>query len=380
MPIRRPLRRLLRSAPSLLAAAALISCSQDGPPPEPPLPPGALEAVVENPGVSREKLARAVDALFSDPALAETRALIVMHRGEIVAERYGEGFDAETPLIGWSMSKTVTAVLVGMMVADGRLRLDDPAPVARWQRPGDPRGEITLRHLLQMRSGLRHQEKGDPIYDSTEVRMMFRDGRDDMAAWAEAQPLEHDPGTTFTYSTASSVILADIATDLLARAQTPQARQRAMAEFLDARLAVPLGMTSMRGEYDAKGTLIGGSAIWANARDWAKFGEFLRHGGSVKGAQILPRGWVSFMTSPNPRAADYGAHLWLNRETEAGRNTLFAGQGPPDVFAAIGHLGQYVVVSPSKKLTVVRLGHTEDDGDDSVPAALGAIFALYPPR
>ncbi len=114
--------------------------------------------------------------------------VVVMHRGTVAAERYGEGFTAETPLVGWSMSKTVTGVLVGMLVADGRLRLDDPAPVEIWQRAGDPRGEITLRHLLQMRSGLRHEEQADPVYESAEVRMMFLDGAADMAGWAEAQP------------------------------------------------------------------------------------------------------------------------------------------------------------------------------------------------
>lgn len=335
--------------------------------------------VSENPGVNRERLARAVDALFTREGIGETRALLVLHRGAVAAERYGEGFTAETPLVGWSMSKTVTAVLMGMLVADGRLRLDDPAPVEIWQRAGDPRGEITLRHLLQMRSGLRHKEQDDPVYESAEVRMMFLDGAGDMAGWAEAQPPDHAAGSTFAYSTNTSTILADIATNLIAPDARPDERQRAMAHFLESRLAVPLGMTSMRGEYDAAGTLAGGSFIWANARDWGRFGEFLRHGGSVKGAQLVPRGWIDFMKSESPRAHDYGAQLWLNRPSGGERDELFAEQGPGDAFAAVGHLGQYVIVVPSRGLTIVRLGKTDQEDRKALVDALAEIVALYPP-
>jgi len=381
-PMRRQsiLSRLTRLAPSLALAILLAACSQDGPPPPPPLPAEAMEAVIADPGVPREQLARAVDDLFSASNIGETRALLVLHASEVVAERYGEGFSADSPLIGWSMSKTVTGVLLGMMVADGKLGLDSPAPVASWQRAGDPRGEITLRHLLQMRSGLRHEENAEQIENSSEVRMMFLDGRDDMAAWAQAQPLEHAPGSNFEYSTATSVILADIATDLIAPDAPAAARQSAMAQFLDARLAVPLGMDSMVGEYDAAGTLVGGSAIWATGRDWARFGEFLRHGGSVDGAQIVPRGWIDFMTSSSPQSPDYGGQLWLNQPSGSDRNVLFADIGPADAFAAVGHLGQHIIVSPSQKLTVVRLGKSDADERDALMAELAEIFALYPGR
>ena len=141
----------LRSPVAFAALLALAACAQDGPPPPPPFSDAAMEAVVVEPGVSREQLARAVDELFTAEGIGETRAVIVMHRGEIVAERYAEGFGAETPQIGWSMSKTVTALVIGMMVADGRLSLDAAAPVDTWQHSADPRAEITLRHLLQMR-------------------------------------------------------------------------------------------------------------------------------------------------------------------------------------------------------------------------------------
>ncbi len=339
-----------------------------------------MAAVVVDPGVSRVALARAVDELFTMEGVGETRAVIVMRGGEVVAERYADDYGPEVRHIGWSMSKTVTGVLIGMLVADGRLRLDDPAPVPAWQRSGDPRGEITLRHLLQMRSGLRHDEGAIPVYTSAEVKMMYLDGRDDMAAWAEAQPLEHEPGSTFDYSTPTSVILSDIATQLIAPDASAAERQQVMQDYVHARLAVPLGMDSLVGEYDASGTLVGGSSFWATARDWARFGEFLRNGGSVAGAQIVPRGWIEFMRSASPASPDYGAQLWLNRDSEAQRDYLFAETGPDTAFAMMGHLGQYVIVSPEQRLTVVRLGVSDDTERALLMSELADIFALYPSK
>lgn len=377
-----PRRRLPSLLALLLPALLLAGCGGDAATPSdaPPLAPEVLETVVEDPGVDRDKLARAVDRAFTREGIGETRAVIVMHAGEIVAERYGEGYGPKTKFVGWSMSKTVTGVLVGMLVADGRLHLDRAPPIPRWQRAGDPRSEITVRQLMQMRSGLQHEESAEPVYTSAEVRMMFLDGRDDMAGWAEAQPLEAEPGRKFDYSTPTAVILADVATRILAPEGTAAQRQRAMDEFLRARLAVPLGLESLTAEYDAAGTMMGGSMIWATARDWARFGEFLRHKGSVRGAQIVPRGWIEFMIGPSPRAPDYGGQLWLNRDSETERNMLFPDQGPPGLFAAIGHLGQYVLVSPSQKLVVVRLGKTDEAERRALVDTLAEIVALYPGR
>jgi CubicO group peptidase (beta-lactamase class C family) len=231
-----------------------------------------------------------------------------------------------------------------------------------------------------MRSGLRHKENAAPIYDSGEVRMLYRDGRDDMAAWAEAQPLAHEPGRVFTYSTPTGVILADVAARVLAPGAKPDARRRAVEEFFESRISGPLGAPSFTPEYDAAGTLIGGSMIWADARDWARFGEMLRHKGSVKGAQLVPRAWVEFMLRPSPRAPDYGAMTWLNRPSGGQRDELFAAQGPKDAFALVGHLGQYVIVVPSKGLTIVRLGKTDRPELPALVHAIAEIVALYPSR
>jgi CubicO group peptidase (beta-lactamase class C family) len=371
-------RRIPNLAAALLPALLLAGCGEAPPPAEPPLAPEALAAVSENPGTEREELARAIDGLFTAEGIGETRAVLVLHGGEIVAERYGEGYHARTPFVGWSMSKTVTALLIGALVSEGRLELDASPPIPAWQRAGDPRGAITLRHLLQMRSGLRHEEMADPIYASPEVRMMFLDGRDDMAAWAEAQPLEHEAGAAHQYSTATSVILADIAARVLAPEGSPDERRRVMADFLASRLSGPLRAPSFFAEFDAAGTMMGGSMIWATARDWGKLGEMLRHKGSVGGTQLVPRSWIEFMTSPSPRAGDYGAHLWLNRDSGEERVVLYPEQGPASAFALVGHLGQYVIVSPAQKLTIVRLGKTDNADRRALVEQIARIAALYP--
>ncbi|HZF45973.1 MAG TPA: serine hydrolase [Sphingomonadaceae bacterium] len=343
-----------------------------------PLSEQALDAVVANPGAPREQLAQRIDRLFTDEEMGETRAVIVMQGGRIVAERYGEGYGEETRFVSWSMAKTITAVMIGMLVADGKLQLDETPPIPNWRRPGDPRGDITLRQLLQMRSGLRHTESTDPAYDADTVKMLFLQGRDDMAAWAEAQPLEAKPGAKFEYSTNTTVILADIAARVLTDSSDPEMRRKAVDDYLKARIFIPLGMYSMVPEYDRAGTLIGGSLIHGTARDWARFGEFLRHQGAVKGAQLVPKGWITFMTTPSPRSPDYGAQIWLNRPSGTDRYVLFADRGPADLFSLVGHLGQYVMVSPRQGLTVVRLGKSDDAARDPVVAALGDVVALFP--
>jgi len=373
-----------RRAASLIAmialASTLVACGE-APPVEPPLSEEALAAIGKEPGAPDEQLARQIDELFTDEALGETRAALILYNGEIAAERYAPGYDEDTRFVSWSMAKTVTAVMIGMLVADGQLQLDQSPPIAEWQRPGDPRGAITLRQLLQMRSGLRHTEAGDPPYESSEVRMLFLDGRDDMAKWAEEQPLEAEAGARFEYSSATTVILADIAARVLARgSRDPEVRRQAVSEFLQARLFEPLGMTSAVPEFDARGTLIGGSLIHASTRDWAKFGEFLRMGGSAGGAQLVPRKWIEFMTRPSPRSPFYGGQTWLNAEADRTGDALYPIAEPEGLFAAIGHMGQYILVSPRQRLTVVRLGHSDAEERAVLLRQLNDVIELYPER
>ncbi len=375
-------RRLHNHAALLAPALLLLAGCGSAPPAAAPLSEQALAAVTDKAGAPKEQLARALDDLFIAEGIGETRAVVVMADGELAAERYGPGYDKDTRFVSWSMAKTVTAVLIGMLVADGKLALDDPAPVPQWQRPGDPRGAITLRHLLQMRAGLRHTEAGDPPYESSEVRMLFLDGRDDMAKWAEEQPLEAQPGAMFEYSSNTTVILADIAARALTSSDKPDTRRKAVADYLEVRLFGPLGMASMVPEFDASGTLIGGSLMHATARDWAKFGEMLRRKGrSPEGEQLVPQRWVEAMVAPSPVRGNYGFQTWLNRELPEGEDQpLFPDRAPASLFAMIGHMGQYVLISPSQRVTLVRLGHSDSEQRPPMLQQAADVLELYPER
>lgn len=363
------------------ALALATACS--APEPSGPTQPSetALKAITDSPHAITNELAREIDDLFTKEGIGETRAVIVMAKGEIAAERYGEGYDASTRFISWSMAKTITAVLIGMLAADGRLSLDEPAPVAMWQRSGDPRSAITLRHLLQMRSGLDHTEAGDPPYDSSEVRMLFLDGRDDMARWAKEQPLEAEPGERFEYSSNTTVILADIIARALTNSDDAETRRKAVDRFMQDRLFGPLGMTSMVPEYDASGTLIGGSLMHASARDYAKFGEFMRaNGAAPDGVQLVPKGWITQMITPSPTANYYGFQTWLNRPDDrlTQGHPLFPNRAPQSLFSLIGHMGQYVLVSPDQKVTMVRLGHSNREERPLMLEEAADVLELYP--
>jgi len=354
----------------LLAVPALIGC-QPAAAPLPPLSPAALQAVDAHPGPAREALARAVDQLFTDPAGGETDALLLFNAGRLVVERYRPGFAPNTRQPGWAMSTCVTGALIGLLVADGRLRLDQGVPVAAWQRPGDPRGEITLRHLLQMRSGLRRDEEADLR------RMLFLDARDDVASYAEAQPLEAEPGRRWGWSSAGAMVLSDLAARALTDSTNPEVRRRMVNDYLHTRLLDPLGMRAAVAEFDPAGTMLGGAMIHASARDWGRLGEFLRLRGAVGGAQVVPTEWVKFMVTPNPRNAGFGAMLWLGRGGPGRGPGLFPAGTPGDAFACSGGHGEVVLVAPEQGLTLVRLGRSDSEQRAALRGRLGAMLALY---
>ena len=322
----------------------------------------------------------ALDALFTDPKLAETRAVIVMQDGRIVAERYGKGYGPANRFIGWSMSKSITSTIIGDLVGEGKLALDAPAPVAEWAH--DARAKITLRQLLHMSSGLRHDELGDPgVEDSDTNRALFADVSADAARFAETRPLAAAPDTKYVYSSLTTVILSDIAVRAIAPdAKTPTARRAAMYGYLKAHLIDPV-MPSLICEFDAAGTMIGGSFCHATARDWARFGQMYLDGGKVAGKQVVPAAWVDFVRTPAPTNASYGGHFWLNRpDANMKHPALFPDQGPADTYSPVGHLGQWVTITPSKHLVVVRLGKTQDDVLAPVKAALGRLVNSYPDK
>ena len=374
----------MKFIPVVAMAIALASCGSGGAADAPPQKSAEeLAYISDDSPIKKARLDMAISPLFDDPAMAETRAFLIMYKGEIIAERYGEGYDADTRFISWSMAKSFTGTLIGFLVSDGRLVLDDPAPVPAWQRSGDPRGDITLRQLLHMSSGLDHTEVGEEggktLYEADTQRMLFLDGSADMAGYAEARTLEAQPGEKFEYSTATSMILADIITRTLTKSTDPEVRRKITSRFIRGRLLEPLDMDSTFFEFDANGTFLGGSIVQSTARDYAKLGEFLRHNGAKKGAQHLPVSWVKFMKTSSQNDPAYGGHIWLNKKRPDGRNqVLFPDNGPETIFGMLGHLGQQIVVSPEQKLTVVRLGKTQDDLLGPMSAQIGKIVALFP--
>lgn len=325
--------------------------------------------------------AAVADAFFTDPRLAETRALIVLQDGKRIYERYAPGYGPGNRFISWSMAKSLTATIIGELVADGKLELDGPAPVPAWHAtPNDPRAAITLRQLLHMASGLQHIESDPPERADTN-RALFADKSGDIVAHAVSAPLASRPGTKYQYSTLTTHILADIAVRTLApTAKTPAERRAAMRRFIIDRISGPAGMPSLLCEFDPAGTLLGGSLCHASARDWANFGQLYLDNGMVAGRQVVAPDWVRFVRTPAAVDGGYGGHFWLNRPRPAGSEAaLFPAAGPPDAYAAIGHLGQYVIIVPSRRLVVVRLGKTQDDRLAPLRTALGRLVNSIPP-
>ncbi len=356
--------RAMQSSLILLLAAITAHAAAAEPTPPQPVPAAATAAV---------------DRLFADKTLGETRAIVVLQNGTPVIERYASGYSPTNRFISWSMAKSVTSTLIGQLVAAGKLSLDAPAPVPAWHRdPADPRGKITLAHLLHMSSGLRHEEV-KPVEDADTNRALFADTSNDSAAAAEAAPLAYPSNTHYQYSTLTTVILDDIIVRTIApAATTPVARRAAMQAYLHDHLIVPSGMASLVCEYDAAGTMLGGSFCHATARDWAKFGQMYLDGGVVAGKTVVPPAWIKFVTTEAATNPTYGGQFWLNhKKSTEGRPALFPDQGPPDLYSAIGHLGQYVMIAPSKHLVVVRLGNTPDGGRGDLVPTLGRLVNAF---
>lgn len=329
--------------PTLPAAAS--------PDPDAPWPRGGGPAGMPA-AVDGAALDAAIATAFTedDPEgrLRNTRAVVVVHEGELIAERYGDGVDASTPLLGWSMTKSVTNAMVGRLVGDGLLAPDQAGLVPRWQDDG--RRDITLDHLLTMTSGLAFEEVYDPDTDAT--RMLFRPG--DTGAYAAAQPLEHEPGAVWHYSSGTTNIICDVAHEASGLG----------VEMASELVFRPLGMSSAVMEPDATGGLVCSSFMYATARDWARFGQWFLQDGEWDGEQLLPEGWVAYSTTPVDVAdtVRYGAQWWLNEDL-AGE--LRMPRVPADTYWASGNEGQQVVVVPSEDLVVVRLGLSGDfDGID----------------
>jgi CubicO group peptidase (beta-lactamase class C family) len=310
----------------------------------------ALNAPGPSHAATTPELQAVIDRAFAEPAfgwLRRTQAVVVVHRGRIVGERYAGGIGPDTPLIGWSMTKSVMNALAGILVRQGRLTLDGALPIPEWQGTDDPRRRITLNHLLRMSSGLQFDEnmsapRGDVM------RMLLDAG--DASAYAINKHLNATPGTAWHYSSGSTNVIAR------AMRNTLQDDQEYWS-FPSRALFRRIGMSSAVLETDASGTFVASSYMYATPRDWARFGLLYVRDGTWNGERILPEGWVTHSTSPVPSdpTRSYGAHFWLAVPSEYRGADL---RLPADTFHAVGHEAQFVTIVPSRETVVVRMGRT----------------------
>jgi len=310
--------------------------------------PAETEAVVAAADARiREALARA----FAEPATGPRRnvhAIVVLHDGTLIAEQYADGFGPDTPQLGYSVSKSIVHALVGILVGQGRLDIHAAAPVPEWKDPADPRHRITLDHLMRMTSGLALTED-DSGFDPVSI-MLFR--MRDMASYAAQARLRAQPGRTWEYSSGNTLIVAGVVRDTVGDGAA------GLIRFAHTELFDPIGMHHVLMEFDGAQTLIGSTRIYASARDWARFGQLYLDGGIAKDRRILPHGWDGYAGSPTLESP-YGAGFWTNVRTAADTHDRIEGM-PPGAYFASGKDGQRIVIVPSKRLVIVRLGATVD--------------------
>ncbi len=273
-----------------------------------------------------------------------TRAIAVVYNGELIAEQYATGFSASTVMPAWSATKSITGLLIGILVKQGKLHIDSTANIPQWA--GTPKQPITIKQLLQQTSGLNYTE--NYLYPSEAATMLFRRGN--MAAYAEGLPLKYPPGTVFNYSSGNSNILGDIIKKTIDK--------DAYAAFPYTALLYKIGMYSAILEPDASGMYVGSSYCYATARDFARFGLLCLNNGKWNNEQILPDNWIAFSTQPvsADKLKRYGAQFWLNGYAKSNTDKHQFADVPGDMYYAAGYGGQGIFIIPSKKTVIVRLG------------------------
>ena len=330
-------------------------------------PLGNRLSVSPIPGVDLNDVKKAIDNAFTDSDPEKplfTHAIVVVHNGRIIGERYADGMNYNTRLMGWSMTKSVVNALVGLLVKDGKLKVSDPAPIQEWQ--SDDRRKITVNDLLQASSGLTWSESY--FIPTSDFHTMFI-RRDDKAGFAASRDLEHPPGTFMEYSSGTSNILSRIV------------RQELGDEyhaFPYARLFQKIGMYTALMEPDASGTFVASSYCFASARDWARFGLLYLNDGTFNNERILPEGWVEYSTTPAPAApkGQYGAQIWLNAGEKTNPSNRREPDLPPDAYFFEGFEENTIAIIPSKNLVVVRLGVTHNGNFDLAKLVTDVIKAI----
>lgn len=329
-------------------------------------PHGSSSIAELSPYFDHNALDQALESAFvetDEEAPRNTLAVAVVHRGTLVAERYADHIDRDTPLLSWSMAKTITAMGIGALVSDQRLNPAAPAPVDAWA--GTEKADITLEHLLHMSAGLQWNEaaQGD---DPDQGYGLFEVS--DMAAYYADKPVESAPGTVFNYSTGQSNLLARIAQ------QEVGGTLNDYYQFINQALFQPLGITSAVVEFDVSGHPVGGAFHYLTARDWARLGLLLQRNGDWFGEQVLPAQWVAAMTQPSSANPSYGYQTWLNTDQ------AFWPSLPAGTFAMRGFQGQVVMIIPEHELVIVRAGvtFTGDEGAGIEALAQDIIRAKAP--
>jgi CubicO group peptidase (beta-lactamase class C family) len=316
-------------------------------------------------------LRTALDLAFAEPDPAHprlTKAVVVLHGGQLIAERYAKGYSPETPIWAHSITKSVTQALIGILVRQGRLRVDQPAPIAAWASPADIHHAITIDQLLRMDSGLPFDETGRAMQPSN--LMWFR--QTDTAAYAARMPLAHPPGTVWGYSNLSYALLSKLISD--ATGSTAADAET----FVRDELFAPLGMNHSVIETDESGTLLGFGSLYASPRDLASFGQLYLDDGVVNGKRMLPEGWAAYARSQTLDTG-YGAGFWTNLVNKGSVPVWNAPWGmprlPKDMYYARGAFGQYIIIVPSERLVVVRMGLSVQGGGTGIGDATAAIIA-----
>ncbi len=316
--------------------------------------------------VDRTRIDDALNRVFEQPwpeIYGVTHALVAIHQGALVRERYAPDHTRDSTFISWSMAKSILQCAIGTLVRDGKLDVHEPADVPNWRDPGDPRRALTVDQLLRMSSGLRFFEDYVDEQGSDCIRMLFGRGQQDVAAYAASLPLDHPPDTVWNYSSGTSNILSALVGRIVGGGT---ADGSAMEAFLRREIFDRIGMQTATLRFDPAETWIGSSFVFATARDFARLGYLYLRDGVWGGERLLPQGWVDYARTPTPASGgEYGAHWWLAQD----------GSGR---FHASGYRGQYIVVDPARDLVVVRLGESTPEQRASVLTFMRDVVESFP--
>ena len=301
--------------------------------------------------VDYKKLNETVNSTFGKN---KSRAVVVIYKDQIIAEKYGDGFSKDSRILGWSMTKSVMSTVFGVLQHQNKINIADQAPIESWQK--DARKKITIHNLLQMNSGLEWDENYDEISDATKMLFLERD----MTKMQEEKSLTGITNMSWNYSSGTTNLLSGIL-----RQQFPA--HQAYLDFWYTDLIDKIGMNSMIVETDLAGNYVASSYAWATARDWAKFGLLYLHNGNWNGEELFTKKWVDYVTTPTPTSnGTYGAQFWLNAEKQFK-------EVPANMYFADGYQGQRVYILPDQDLVIVRFGLSGFEENDFLKGIIRSI-------